>query len=414
MVRVVSENNQAPVCRESDRKPVFIRADKTWSAEIKVPAGGLYRIETSLLPENASLEGAIHGDFIHHVGVGDLWAIAGQSGAAGYGKGEIPDGPELGVHILRNQEKWDLATHPLRDTRNEGLKQEGGPYHSPFLIFAKKLKESLGYPVGLIQAAVGGSPLSQWNPKENPGAPLYRNMLHCIALAGGKIAGVCWYQGCSEAMTSPAYLSYLERFGQFVENLRQDLNQPGLPFLTAQLNRYYTVPTEEIQVGWSVVREAQRQAAHCMNNVAVIPTIDLPLSDTIHTSPAGNIVLGQRFASAALGVYYKKDILWHFPEICGADARGGKKVVLRFDNVQHRLHSNSLVVEDFTVEDGRGRVEIEKAEFSGKDEVILKLARSLEGNAFVHNAFGVNPKTSLYEVISNKPILAFYRFKISP
>lgn len=83
--------------------------------------------------------------------------IAGQSNAAGYGRGEITDGPELGVHILRNEEKWDIASHPLNDTRNNNYPNlEGGdPGHSPFLVFGKALKKTLNHPVGLIQNRSG-------------------------------------------------------------------------------------------------------------------------------------------------------------------------------------------------------------------------------------------------------------------
>ncbi|MCX5642791.1 MAG: hypothetical protein NTY10_06160 [Candidatus Omnitrophica bacterium] len=415
LVRVVSENSQIPVCSENDWTPALTQTDKTWSVKIKVPAGGLYRIETSLLVKDVVLEWGLHGDFIHHIGVGDLWVIAGQSNAAGYGRGEVDDGPELGIHILRNDEKWDIASHPLNDTRgnNHPNLEFANPGHSPFLNFAKVLKKTLGYPIGLIQTSLGASPLSQWNPQENPDAPLYRNMLHCIGLSGGKITGVCWYQGCSDT-TDILCHSYLERFGQFVESTRRDLNQHNLLFLTAQLNRVCGFPNEAMDIAWSTVREAQRQAAHSLTGVAVIPTIDLPLSDPIHISPSGNIVLGQRFAATALGMYYQRDIPWRFPEICGADARGEKKeVVLSFGNVRHRLHSDLPVVEDFTVEDSRGRVEVEKVEFAGKEKVILRLTRALEGEAFVHNGFGFTPKTSIYEAISLKPLLAFYRFRIT-
>lgn len=416
MVRVVSENTQAPVNSETNWKPAFICPDNTWEAKIIVPAGGLYRIETSFLPKNGALEWAVHGDFVHHIGVGDLWVIAGQSNAVGYGRGEIPDGPKLGVHILRNEEKWDLASHPLGDTRgNNHPNLEGAnPGHSPFLVFAKILKEILGYPIGLVQTALGGSALSQWNPMENPEAVLYGNLLHCVNLAGGRVTGVCWYQGCSDTLV-PLCNSYLERFNQFVESLRRDLNQPELPFLTAQLNRCYSPqqPTGENQVGWNAVREAQRQAAHFINSVGVIPTIDLTLSDSIHTSPAGNLILGQRFATSALGMCYKKDVSWLFPEIDEAKVRGGgKEVILQFKNVHYQLQSDQPVIEDFTVEDRGGKVEIEKVEFSGISKITLFLARRLEGEGFVHNAYGINPRVSVCEEISKRPLLPFCRFKI--
>lgn len=47
--------------------------------------------------------GAIIEDTIHHIGVGDLYVIAGQSNAAGYGKDSIYNPSEIEVHLLRNR-----------------------------------------------------------------------------------------------------------------------------------------------------------------------------------------------------------------------------------------------------------------------------------------------------------------------
>lgn len=414
VVRVVSEETQAAVTADTEWRVADFRPEGTWSVRLRVPAGGLYRIETAVLPAGGVLEWAHHGDFVHHVGAGDLWVIAGQSNAAGYGRGEIQDPPELGVHILRNEERWDLATHPLNDTRgNEHANLEAAnPGHSPFLAFAKRLRRALGYPIGLVQTALGGSPLSEWNPVENANASLYRNLLHCVELAGGSVKGLCWYQGCSDAGPG-ACDTYLRRFEQFVTRLRRALSAPVLPVLTAQLNRYTDPEGVADAAAWGMLREAQRQAARVIPHVAVIPTTDLPLSDLVHTSPSGNLVLGQRFASTALGMVYGRAERWRFPEIAAARSQGGgRNVRLRFDHVATRLASDYSTVEDFTVEDGRGPAGVKHVSFASEAEILLALERPLEGDGFVHGAAGVHPKTSVYEAVTNYPPLAFYRFPI--
>ena len=88
-----------------------------WETELTVPAGGLYRLETTLLDEgDPVLEWGVRGDMRHHLGVGDLYVIAGQSNSAGYGKEPAYDPPELGVHLCRNNLHWDLASHPMNDS----------------------------------------------------------------------------------------------------------------------------------------------------------------------------------------------------------------------------------------------------------------------------------------------------------
>ena len=61
------------------------------------------------------------------------------------------------------------------------------------------MHRALGYPIGLVQVARGGSALCEWHVEENAGAPLWHNMLHCLRLAGGKIEVneriVCRHEG---------------------------------------------------------------------------------------------------------------------------------------------------------------------------------------------------------------------------
>ncbi len=127
-----------------------------------VPAGGLYRIETYMDFEGWNGLSCSRGDMIHNIGVGDVFVIAGQSNAAGRAKNPVADDPELGVHVLRTSAVWELATHPLGETTGAvhvGHYENHNPGHSPWLHFAKRLKKELGYPIGLVPAAYGGSPL---------------------------------------------------------------------------------------------------------------------------------------------------------------------------------------------------------------------------------------------------------------
>ncbi len=205
-------------------------------------------------------EWAPRGDVRHFIGVGDLWIIAGQSNSAGYGRGPIDDPPTLGVHLLRNSEQWALAAHPLNestDTRHTANREAGNPGHAPYLQFGRTLQHALGYPIGLIQTALGGSPLTAWNPTEPDPAPLFDNMLHCANLAGGHVRGIVWYQGESDTGTDDMALSYADRFCAAVTAWRDALEAPQLPVLTVQLNRVTAPPLEEAARRWTIVRDAQ-------------------------------------------------------------------------------------------------------------------------------------------------------------
>jgi len=413
-MRLVNQDTGAVVSKDTDWKQAVTKTDATWSGEIKrVPAGGLYRIETRLTHKKQPLkEWSIRGDMIHNIGVGDLWVIAGQSNAVGYGREAIIDPPELGVHTLKNNEKWTLATHPLNDSTSSRHPMNcdiPNPGHSFCLSFAKILKRNLGYPIGLIETALGGSPLARWNPAEK--GDLYKNMLHCIGLAGGKVKGILWYQGCSDT-DEKGSASYGSRFKNTILRWRKDLKDDGISILTVQLNRVYGIEDKAVDRGWSRVREAQRQAALKLNNVFITSAIDLPLSDTVHISSAGNMILGERMARVALGGVYKKPIQFKAPDIarvCRDDK--GKTVRLTFDNVVGRLCNQDSNSPCFKVEDEKGAVDITQIEYKGS-EVYLKLLRRLEGSAVIHGAYGANPPMVPLDIDRMIPMLAFYNVKI--
>lgn len=406
--RIVHESDQSPVI---PWQPARQTGDRTWEHTFaNVPAGGLYRIETRLVPDGTPPQWGLHGDVIHHVGVGDLWVIAGQSNAAGYGRGTVFDPPELGVHILKNNKTWDIAAHPLNDPTGSTHpnREIATPGHSPYLSFARRLKEALGYPIGLIQTALGNTRLSEWNPVENPAAPLFHNMIHCIALAGGRVRGLLWYQG--ESDTNPGLAeTYERRFADFIGHLRTVLDAPRLPIIVAQSNRYTGQQSAEEHRGWSILRETQRNARKLGGIAVVVPTLDLPLSDDCHTSPAGNLILGRRKADAALAMVYGQYVEARYPDLTGA-IRGidERSIELVFAGVRSRLQFIAPGESDFTVEDEQGFAPIRSATCSGRDRVILKLGRSVSTSARVHSGFGANPTAHLRDAEANVPVLAFY------
>jgi hypothetical protein len=397
-----------------------------WSVTLEqIPAGGLYRIETCLqLNGNPEMEWAVRGDMVHHLGVGDLYIIAGQSNSAGYGKGPFNDPPEMGIHLLRNDGRWDLATHPFNEsTRSIHLQncERANPGHSPYLAFAKKLKEVTGWPIGLIQTALGGSALDAWSPDKE--GELYRNMLDIVhsEAIGGKVRGVLWYQGESDCSRDAAS-TYLQRFQAMVERLRQDLETPELPVLTVQLNRYTggTLDQVELNQSWGILREAQRQAANNIPNVYVIPATDCPLSDVIHNSPAGNQLIGERMARQALSQLYGYPIAhWKAPEIARAVYKPGDDpaIELEFHHVGgYLVMIGSQLDHIFAVVDQAGEVHVRSWHIAAKHKIVLRLQRPLASQAVtvVHGMHQTNPAVMPpVDSATYMPFLSFYNFPVT-
>ena len=232
-------------------------------------------------------------------------------------------------------------------------------------------------------------------------------MIERTRFARKPIEAMLWYQG--ESDTNPGLAeTYERRFAGLVARLRTDLNDPSLPVIVAQSNRYTGRQSPEEHRGWSILREAQRNARK-LGNVAVVPTLDLPLSDDCHTSPAGNLVLGRRKAEAALAMVYGKLPPPRYPDIESA-SRGidGRSVELTFTGVASRLDFIAPGESDFAIEDEKGLAPIRRATVIDRNRVRLELERAVSENARVHSAFGANPTANLRDVEHSTPILAFY------
>jgi len=386
-----------------------------WSVCLKdIPAGGLYRIETCIDYTGANGLSITRGDMVHHVGVGDIYVIAGQSNASGRAKDPVEDPPELGVHILRNSGRWDLASHPLNETTDsiyEAHFETANPSHGPYLAFGKLIKNATGCPVGLIQASLGGSGLWQWNPEQE--GSLYCNMIDIIRRNTEGIKGILWYQGCADGFENYGD-TYYERFRLMVERTRDDLHQPDLPFFTVQLNRCTLPATEQQDRSWGMVREAQRKAAHEIRDVYVVPANDLKLYDFIHNCGASNIMIAERTARCVLDVLYSRHGTWRSPEVIRAVKTGEDRLLLHFCNITNWLNTFEVPAPmlPFTVEDEQGFAGVTAYEVVRTDRLLLTFEREIHLKSRLHGAWQMNPPFLIPFDCGNLPMLSFYGLNI--
>jgi len=356
MARILREDDGSVVRDWTETAPCGNRFSLCLRA---VPAGGLYRLETGYRSREDVFDfcAVVHGDMRHHVGVGDVYVIAGQSNAAGFGRDAVYDPPQPGIHLLKNSLCWDMASHPMNDSTStvHPVNLEGpNTGHSPWLSFARTLYRALNVPIGLVQASMGGSALEEWNPGER--GQLYSSMMDTLHTLPGGVCGMVWIQGCSDAEEARAP-GYFARFGQFVTSLRSDLNRPDFPVLTVQLNRLEPTRNDsadaEEEPWWGVIREAQRQAARRDRRVLVVPSCDLPLCDEIHNTAASNMVIGERLARLALFRLYGIGPDCEAPDLESAVQTGDDRIELTFSR-KSRLVNQEKIPLPVTVSDALG------------------------------------------------------------
>ncbi|MGP1371435.1 MAG: sialate O-acetylesterase, partial [Almyronema sp.] len=180
--------------------------------------------------------------------------------------------------------------------------EEKPPGVGPGIAFAKEL---LVYDpdlaIGLIPCAKGGSTIAEWqrNLAEDT---LYGACLKHVRAASvmGTVEGVLFFQGEADAIAPerlPGRSVYPQQwaalFEQYVRDLRQDLDQPDLPLVFAQIA---TTTRLDILPNWEQVKA--QQVTVNIPAVAMIKTDDLALQDYVHFTSESYEVIGQRFAQA--------------------------------------------------------------------------------------------------------------------
>lgn len=398
-VRIVNEADGSFV---TPLLPVEVQ-DNAWHVLLKdIPCGGPYYLDVLMLHREQGILYPLRGKKIRHFCVGDIYLIAGQSNAAGMGKGIAAETPEMGIHVLRDLKRWDIATQPFCDS--DYAKE------SMFLAFAKMVKKQTGYPIGLVPAAMGGAGLSRWLLSEE--GDLYRKALQAVKFFCSGIRAVLWYQGCTDAGQCRETEEYLRRFCRFAADLRRDLNR-NLPIFTFQLNRQkLRQPNERLDLGYSQIREAQRRVPQAVEGVYVLPAIDaVQMSDFIHSSSSSNHMLGQRLACQVLNILYHKGLGIHPPEIVRAVCKGGLLLEMTFKNVDSFLYGFNCNMLPFQIEDAHGPLKFATGTVSGS-KITLSMDRPCVFPAYVSGQHGADPLHYLIDFDTQLPMLCFHKFPI--
>jgi hypothetical protein len=226
-----------------------------------------------------------------------LFLLAGQSNMAGRGVVEAEDRvAHPRVLALDRAGAWVPAVDPIHfDKPIAGV----GPGRSFGLALAEA---NPAMRIGLIPAAVGGSPISSWEPGAlyaETGAHPYDDAIRRarIAMRDGELEAILWHQGESDA-SAQAAPEYARKLSALVERFRADLGDPTLPVLVGQLGEFEGKPWDAPH---RAVDAAHRALPSRLPNVAYVSAAGLAhKGDTLHFSAAAARTLGRRYAEAYL------------------------------------------------------------------------------------------------------------------
>ena len=397
----------ARVVREDDNLTVVHWTEcswnrRDWSVDLQIPEGGLYRLEACITGGSPEWSDRIR--CVYHVGVGDIYVTAGQSNMTGYGRDNAYDPPVLGVHALGSDGKWCIAVQPLADALGTVFGHpENATGTSPALSFARRLKERLGVPIGILPAAVGATSLAQWHPEQT--GDCWTDMCERLKYVGN-FKGFIWCQGCADANANDAP-TYYDRFCRMIELWREAFGSK--PMLTVQLNRWTGLKTGEQDIGWGMIRDAQRRAMLEIPDVFTIPSLDLPVTDGIHNSSGANVLIGERLANAALHYIYHKPGQ-SAAAVLGAEAVDDTHILVHI-TPGHRVRAMDNLPIGMNAEDEDGLIECTEA-VAVQDGLLVNTERPYTLPAQFHYAWRSQPPVFAVRDLYDMPLLACYGVEI--
>ena len=345
---------------ENEQYEVTAGTDATW--ECMVPAH-----KSNPIPFSLQIEMADHRITFKDLVFGDVWLCAGQSNM------EFPFRNE--AHF---KEQFPIKSNPMIRVYSPtyGGKQVAGKKFSDSMMarlntkdffkgswkhlddntapdfsaigfyFSDIVQQKTGIPVGMINIAVGGSPIEAWmssssflhhprfsnkaasNWLDNPALPVwvrqrakenigdqFLNLSHAfkpsfIYEAGVEplmqlpIAGILWYQGESNAQELERVEEYAELQKIMLEEYRVGWTLPNLPFYFVQLSSIDS--TSYKSQHWPLFRSRQLEAYTQGHHMGIVASMDKGALNDVH--PRDKMTIAKRLSNWALhDVYGFKD-----------------------------------------------------------------------------------------------------------
>lgn len=293
---------------------IITTGDGRWELRMATPpAGGPYTI---LFRGKNTIE-------LTNVLIGEVWICSGQSNMAMNGTSGLMDIKREKANLKGNDIRFfkiprTSAAYPQEDcAANWSICDSAtlNTFSAVGYFFGKRLADTLGVPIGLIEAAWGGTSAEVWTPANAISqSPLLKNIAEKITpsnhwptkpgfayngmiapLTPFEIAGTIWYQGENNVGLHSA--NYDSLLTTLIHAWRAEW-QRDFPFYYVQIAPYhYPIPLSA-----ALLREAQTRVLS-LPNTAMVLTTDL-VADTSDVHPINKKDVGLRLANTALVQHY--------------------------------------------------------------------------------------------------------------
>jgi sialate O-acetylesterase len=263
--------------------------------------------------------------------IGEVWLCSGQSNmkyalsSAIDGAAAASDAPNHNIRLFMDSGPWQVADATT-----------AGNFSAICYWFGHELSTVLSntVPIGLIQEAVGGTSIAEWetccgSTRGATSGAQYNSWI--VPLQPYAIRGVNWYQGENDAHFSPDGY-YIRQMG-LINEWRAAWGQGNFHFQIGQLH------WNSADEGWASVRQDQLQAALDSSNAALAVNVDAPPGGG---HPPAKKQIGVRFGLAARALVYGEAIEYSGPiPSPSLSSIQGNQFVIGFTHVGNGLVTGS-------------------------------------------------------------------------
>lgn len=414
-----------------------------WRVELEpLPGGGPYSLQIDG-KNSLTFEDVLSGEVWICSGQSNMqWALANINNAdveiisANYPQIRLVTVPRVGTQEPQEdfEGKWELCTP-------ETVKH----FSAVGYLFGRRIHNTLGVPVGLIDNSWGGSAAEAWVPREKleasetfakyladweqktaeytdeihaekvaeykeweaAGKPeprkrwprdprtgqhrpanLYNGVLY--PLIGYGIRGVIWYQGESNAGRAEAYR---ELFPLMISTWREEWGQGDFPFYWVQLADFQAEKDQPGDSNWAELREAQTMTL-ALPNTGEAVIIDAGEGRDIH--PRDKQSVADRLVRHALVNDYGFDMVAASPLFESMEVEGNVATIT-FSNIDRGLYAfDTKEVVGFAIAGEDGNFVWADAKIVGKDKVEVS-AEGVDAPVAVRYGWATNPVVNLYD-----------------
>ncbi|MEP5253999.1 MAG: sialate O-acetylesterase [Winogradskyella arenosi] len=267
---------------------------------------------------------------VNNVGIGDIYVIAGQSNASGRGNNlNSYTHASLKATLFGNDDVWKNLEDATDSNSNQidGVSTDSSAKGSPWPIVATNILANSSVPVAFVPTAKGGTSIDDWQPATNHSdtSTLYGSMHRRINAVGGKVAGVLFFQGESDASTGTIQSDYETGLTTIVNTIATDF--PDTKTMIGQIghNNYS---------GNDAIRAGQIAVINTNDNALMGPAtydIDLSDGDTLHFKSDGDMaIFASRWYTAINKGFY--------------NATDGYGPILDKENLHYEASTNKITV----------------------------------------------------------------------